>query len=396
MPHTNLITEIEKYVSQLYKENETEKLVFHNLSHTKDVVKHVEEILATEKVSSEERVILLAAAWFHDTGHLFVETNQHEQKSIEIMTAFLQEKKQGQEVIDKIGKLIAYSEYTRDPENNLEEIFHDADTYHIGTADFKKYDKQLKKEETARGNKVANWKLKTLQFLESHKFYTKHCQALLEEKKQRNISKLRLKTKDISSIPTLVEAEQKTYAIKTKGIQTMMRIINDNHVEFSSIADNKANLLISVNAIMISVILTVLVRRLEVDTHLIIPTIIFLVVSVITIVLAILSTKPKVTAGIFDREAVLSRKVNMLFFGSFHKTKVEDYEWGMRELMNDPDYLYSALVRDVHQLGAVLARKYRLISIAYSVFMYGIILIVLSFAVAIVFGHSVNAAPTPL
>ena len=66
--------------------------------------------------------------------------------------------------------------------------------------------------------------------------------------------------------------------LMTRGIQTMFRLTSDNHLELSGMADGKANILISVNAIIISVILTVLLRRLEIDTHLTIPTIIFLVI----------------------------------------------------------------------------------------------------------------------
>ena len=85
-----------------------------------------------------------------------------------------------------------------------------------------------------------------------------------------------------------------------------------------------------------------------------------------------------------------------MFFGNFHKSKVEDYEWGMRELMNDPDYMYGTMVKDVHQLGVVLAKKYKLISAAYTVFMYGIVLTVIAFVIAMMFGQSASSAPTPL
>jgi hypothetical protein len=149
-------------------------------------------------------------------------------------------------------------------------------------------------------------------------------------------------------------------------------------------ADRKANILISVNSIIISVILSVLVRRLEVDTYLIIPTVMFLVSSVTTIVLAILATRPKISQGVFNREDIMNHKTNLLFFGNFYKASFEEYEWGMSQLMRDPDYLYGTLIKDIHQLGVVLGRKYKLLRIAYNVFMVGIIVSVVSFAIAVV------------
>jgi len=153
------------------------------------------------------------------------------------------------------------------------------------------------------------------------------------------------------------------------------------------------SILISVNSIIISVILSVLVRRLEVDTYLIIPTVIFLTFSVATIVLAILATRPKISQGVFSREDIMNRKTNLLFFGNFHKASFEEYEWGMSQLMRDQDYLYGTLIKDIHQLGVVLGRKYRLLRIAYNVFMVGIIVSVLGFAIAVIL-NGMGALPS--
>jgi hypothetical protein len=148
-------------------------------------------------------------------------------------------------------------------------------------------------------------------------------------------------------------------------------------------ADGKASILISVNAIIISVILSVLIRRIEVDTHLTIPTFIFLASSLATIIIAIMATRPKVSQGNFSREDILNKSTNLLFFGNFYKTKVNEYQWAMNAMMRDPDYLYSSLIMDIHQLGVILARKYKLIRLAYTVFMIGLFISVLAFMIAI-------------
>src|SRR5690606_33523981 len=176
------------------------------------------------------------------------------------------------------------------------------------------------------------------------------------------------------------------------------RLTSDNHLELSGLADGKANILISVNAIIISVILSVLLRRLEVDTHLTIPTIIFLLFSLTTIVISIQATRPKVSSGTFSREDILNKKTNLLFFGNFHRASLKEYEWGMREMMKDQDYLYGALINDIYHLGVVLGKKYKLIRLAYFVFMVGIIISVLAFALAVLLnrGASANSQAMPL
>jgi hypothetical protein len=244
------------------------------------------------------------------------------------------------------------------------------------------------------------WMKATISFMEGHQYHTSYCRDLLEKKKQDNIVKLKerlVERKEL--IGDVVEINgpiiKPKNALMTKGIQTMLRLTSDNHLELSGMADGKANILISVNAIIISVILSVLVRRLEVDTHLTIPTILFLVMSVSTIVIAILATRPKISEGVFSDQDIINKKTNLLFFGNFHKAPQDQYENAMRTMMGDSDYLYGSLVKDIYALGVVLARKYKLIRIAYNIFMIGIVVSVLAFAIAVYLNHVSSGATTP-
>jgi hypothetical protein len=112
-----------------------------------------------------------------------------------------------------------------------------------------------------------------------------------------------------------------------------------------------------------------------------VPTLILLAVNITTIIFAVLATRPNLTKGYFTREDIHQKKVNLLFFGNFHKVGLEDFHWGMNEMMKDRDYLYSSMIRDIYFLGKVLGKKYQLLRISYSVFMYGIIAAVFSFAI---------------
>ncbi|UTW61885.1 hypothetical protein KFE98_18005 [bacterium SCSIO 12741] len=159
-----------------------------------------------------------------------------------------------------------------------------------------------------------------------------------------------------------------------RGIETMFRTTSRNHLQLSAIADNKANILISINSIILSILFTVMFRKLEEYPYLVIATVLLTVFCLITIVIAILATRPHVNQGIFSKEDVIQKKNNLLFFGNFHQMPVEDYEWAMREVMADANYLYDSLIRDIYYLGVVLGKKYRYLRIAYTVFMIGIVL----------------------
>jgi hypothetical protein len=204
--------------------------------------------------------------------------------------------------------------------------------------------------------------------------------------------------KKLKSKMSKLEKEEKAEEVKevvinekngtTKGMQTMLRLTSQNHIRLSEMADSKANILISVNAIIISVILSVLLRKLAEDPYLTLPTLIFLVSSVTTIVLAIMATRPKVNTGRFSQEDIDAKKTNLLFFGNFHKMDYESYSEAMKVMMTDADYLYGSMLQDIFVLGTVLGKKYKLLRLAYTLFMVGIIVSVLAFAIASVVSGS--------
>lgn len=172
-----------------------------------------------------------------------------------------------------------------------------------------------------------------------------------------------------------------------KAIDTMFKTTLNNHNNLSGMVDNKANILLSVNAIIISVSLSTIIPKLDspANEHLIIPTLILIVSSVISITFAILATRPNVTKGSFTRNEVEDKKVNLLFFGNFYKMPYEDYNWAMNELMKDKDYLYNSMIKDLYHLGIVLEKKYRLLRTTYTFFMFGIIISVMAFLIAFKF-----------
>ena len=394
--YNELIIETETHVRYLFKQHHQANLVFHNLEHTQNVVQHVQEIASHFQLPQKEMPELIIAAWFHDTGHLLTEPSLHEEKSVALMEEFIKSKTDDEELITHVARLIRITKFPPAPKNLQEMIICDADTYHFGLDDFKKTNKAVKKELILRNmnTMVLDWERNSLELLEKHQFYTTYCMELLQKGKEKNIRRLRKKVNKLEGInisETLLlpedgkgetSAKQKN-SLVSRGIQTMLRLTSENHVELSNMADGKASILISVNAIIISVILSVLIRRIEVETHLTIPTFIFLASSLTTIIIAILATRPKISQGNFSREDILNKNTNLLFFGNFYKSRVTEYQWAMNTMMRDPDYLYSSLIMDIHQLGVVLARKYKLIRLAYTVFMIGIFISVIAFIVAV-------------
>lgn len=404
MYSNNLYKKTEQYVTDLFNENKKPELVFHNLEHTVSVVARTKEIAGHYYLSENDMLTVYIAAWFHDTGYLFTDPQHHEEKSVDLMQEFMKTHAPEINLTDSIPACIMATKPPRQHDSLLKEILCDADTYHFGTSEFKETNKKVWAEynvNTPAGQPDEAWAIKTIELLKEHVFYTKYCKDLLEKGKKKNMKKLKKRLEESE------QAEQEVHSMSnlgkdnkglmTKGIQTMLRLTSENHLRLSDMADSKANILISVNAIIISIILGVLMRKLEEAPYLTIPTIIFLIVSLATIVISIIATRPKINEGTFTSQDILDKKTNLLFFGNFHKASYEEYNDAMRNMMNDTNYLYGSLIKDIYTLGVVLGRKYKLVRLAYNIFMIGIIVSVFAFALAVIFFQtpSVTATVTP-
>ena len=427
MDYHKIEKRVEEYVTGLFEQDHSHTLVYHNIDHTSEVVKRAREIGAHYNLTEREMFILIVSAWFHDTGYLFAEPKNHEAMSTDILKKFLKGYVEDESIIVEMEGCILATKFPTNPKSLLEEIICDADSYQLGTKEFKITNKLVYEELKQRNSETdfLNFNKKTINFLKTHHYYTSYCKELLDDRKAKNLKKLEKKIAENEQTPVqntqdpetpeeknqkekkgepadLSDVHKDKSGLMGKGIQTMLRLTSSNHLRLSELADHKANILISVNSIIISVILSVLLRKLSEETYLVIPTIIFLLVAVTTIVISILATRPKMSEGSFTMEDVKAKKTNLLFFGNFYKATYDQYNDAMRDMMLDTDYLYGSLIKDIYYLGAVLGRKYRLIRLAYNIFMIGIVVSVIAFAVAAFFNDSstagtvVNGTGSPL
>jgi hypothetical protein len=177
--------------------------------------------------------------------------------------------------------------------------------------------------------------------------------------------------------------EKKDKSKKPKrGIETMFRIIAEHHQRLSEMADNKSHIMITVNSIILSVVITVLLRRIEEYTHMTIPAILLLGVNVSTLVMSVLATRPSIPKKKFAMPSSNKKDTNLMFFGNFYHLGMSEYVARMKLVMSDSDYLYKSLTEDVYSQGVILTRKYKMLRIAYNIFMFGIVGCVIAFLIA--------------
>jgi predicted metal-dependent HD superfamily phosphohydrolase len=391
---SDLLEKASEYASGIISEKLPKGIVYHNLDHTKEVVATAEEIGKNSGLSSDDMEMLLIAAWFHDSG--ITETyNNHEEKSAQIAREFLAMNKYPDEKINTISNLIIVTKIPQNPKNPLEEIICDADISHIGRKGFNTRSQLLRAEwETLQNKKITDfeWLKSNIEFVAGNKFRTRYAKQNFEKQRLKNLDKLQKKLrKEVTEMPPAINEESnftETDKIRKdkggeRGVETMFRNVIRTHVEFSGMADNKANIMISVNTLVLTAIIAILARKLDANPHLIIPTALITLVSLTTLVIATIVTRPKITSGTFTKEDIEKKKANLLFFGNFYNMDLKNFEWGMRELINDKDYLYGSMIKDFYYLGQVLGHKYKYLRICYNIFMYGLIISVIAFAVAV-------------
>ncbi len=394
-PTTEILQSASDFVGALLHDKLPPWSVYHNYEHTLEVVESSEEIGRASKLSKEELEMLLLAAWFHDTGHI-EKSAGHEEKSVEIAEGFLRDHNYPPAKIEEVTSCIRATALSARAKNLMQMAMRDADVLHAGRKDFFAKSQLLRMEEEKRNGHVytnQEWLNLNLDFLARSEFLTSYARTEYGPRRTKNLIGLQGRIRENEGTQKTETTKQQVKADKDKaksdresrperGIETMFRTVPTHHLNLSSIADQKANIMLSSNALIISIVFGLLISKLDTNPHLMIPTFMLLAVCLTAIVFAILSTRPKVTSGRFSREDIVKKKVNLLFFGNFHSVPLEDFEWGMKEMMTDRDYLYSSMIQDLYFLGKVLERKYRYLRICYNVFMYGLIVSVLAFLIS--------------
>jgi hypothetical protein len=164
-----------------------------------------------------------------------------------------------------------------------------------------------------------------------------------------------------------------------RGIETMFRSAYRVQMDRTGLADNKANMMISINGIIISIIIASVAPKLDANPWLLIPSTVFLLGTLISIVYAILAARPRVSSQPISLEDLRHSEGNILFFGNFANMSEDEFLEGMVELVQDKTVVYETMIRNIYGLGSVLKKKFALLQVAYTIFMAALIIGVSSF-----------------
>ena len=394
-PQQNILTEAQAHVLHIFNQRQDARLVFHNYQLTTALVAQTKALGEAEGHSAEQIEVATLAAWFAYVGYLSAYDNYLPQSQQEADT-FLQGKQYPNVKRAAVIQCLEILGTSTKPDTPAVRIFHDANQIVTSIAEYEQKNPLLKLEWELIQNRILSkveWAELQLRQLLEVQLYTHAARVqfepalaqLIASQKEWVDKQKRSGTRDFSTNG----GTQKFMGIERKvpnsAIQTFFRSNYRNHINLSNIADGKANIMISVNSILMSVLISILTYRniAETNPRVLMPIVIFLLTGLASFIFAVLSARPKVTSLIHKKMSKEEIKKNIVFFGNFVNLDLEQYEEAMDAMFRDGAMIYGNMTRDLYHLGKVLDRKYRFLTVSYTIFMIGFIAAVSTFLFAL-------------
>ncbi|MFK8102024.1 MAG: Pycsar system effector family protein [Saprospiraceae bacterium] len=383
----------------------SDKVVYHDIKYAHRLVKHVKMIGEKEGLSPAEMDMTLMATWFHTTtfGEFAVQINPEKkkfqssnyEKLIQKYTAlFTEENEIAEECKMQVLSILKNINIPVTVTNKIEAVIVDSINYEFTTKKASKHIKLLYQQTLLRNISIGE---KTfyevaIPFLEIRSFYTKYGKKVLYPKYLSFLDQVKKEQKSLSKQEDLLlkkeldineeELKQLKKNLKSsrgrddRGIQTLFRTTSKNHYTLSTMIDRKANIMITVNSIIFSLVVGGIIGESRETAQFMefVPMAVLATSSLVSIVFAVLSIRPEQTHGKFTENEIRNKKGNLLYFGNFHQMHPDDFEWGMLQLLNDGKYLYTSMIKDLYYLGLTLSKKNKLIRASLNTFIIGFVI----------------------
>jgi predicted metal-dependent HD superfamily phosphohydrolase len=188
----------EQHVTSLFRDADTSKLIYHNINHTRSVVKATELIGRYDKVSEKDLEVAITAAWFHDVGYL-VDIYNHEKAGIEMMKEYFTGCNAPKEFIHEVSMSILSTRMPQSPGSKVAEVVCDADMHHLASPDFLKLSSLFREEQKILfDNEFSDeeFMINNLRFMHEQSYFTRYGKEQLQTGKMENIKQVELLVKD--------------------------------------------------------------------------------------------------------------------------------------------------------------------------------------------------------
>lgn len=385
----NIVQLTEEYVLKIFEHELPPNLHYHDLNHTMSVRETALILGAHYEIGEANMEAMEIAALLHDTGYVKAYTG-HEQVSADLAISFLKSHNYPEDKIALVVDLIDATKLVYVPKNLLQRIIKDSDLNNLGQGKYMKTIANLRHEMKIFLNQEyedAAFMEMNLKFMDGHSYFTEKANEIFNTKKAKNRKKVVKALNNILSEKKEKKRKKKDKLTLTdsinsnKSAQMMFKTALRNHIDLTSIADNKANIMLTINAGIITVSLSLLAPVISANPKMVYPISILLTTCVATIIYATLTTRPIKTKGMTAVKSIEGGPTNLFFYGNFYKMDFNEYKAGIKLVLDDENKLDDSIISDLFYLGKALGNKFTQLRTCYLIFMVGMTLTVIAFAI---------------
>ncbi len=396
----NIIELTEAYVLGIFEHDLPPNLYYHDLNHTMSVRETALILGKHYDIGASNLEAMELAALLHDTGYVEAYVG-HEAVSAKLAETFLTKHEYPAEKITLVKELIDATKLVYEPKNLLQRIIKDSDLNNLGQKKYMKTIANLRHETKiflGTDYTDAEFMEMNLRFMDGHSYFTEKASDLFDGKKAKNRKKVVKAWENATSTKEKTKEKVKDNKPKkysppldtingNKSAQMMFKTALRNHIDLTSIADNKANIMLSINALIITISLPLLASSIADDARMVFPTSILLTTCVASIIYATLATRPIKTKGLTSINNIESGPTNLFFYGNFFRMNFGDYKKGVKLIIEDDRKLDDSIMSDLFYLGKALGNKFNKLRMCYLIFMIGTTLTVLAFGLLFILTH---------
>ena len=169
----------------------------------------------------------------------------------------------------------------------------------------------------------------------------------------------------------------------SRGVDTLLRNAYRSQLDMLALAATKANIMISLNGLLMSMLIISGTHLVAINGTYIIPIAIFLVTCATATTFAVFAARPEISRNTFKYSDFVRDEARLLVFEEFSDLRESEYVEAMTDLLSNPQRTYQSMIAHIHELGTTADKKYQHLYYSYTVFMAGTIITVLSLLILV-------------
>ena len=370
-------------------------LEFHQFRRTREVVDACKEIAKGCKLGDEARQVVLVCAWFYDACYA-TGSNDHA-RSLELCLEFMKGQQASgptpEQITDCFHNIAADHDATAAPggveagDERPSDVLHDARLAVLAARDYVEQAELLRLElERTAGTPCSDgeWTQRCIEFFGAHDFRTRFAQLAYGHGRAANLVRLQKQLRKQQRQLEDERADEQSSSARgvAKSAENMFYHFTRLHLSLFNVADHRTSTMVHVNAIMMSIAVALLARRIATERDLLLPTCVLLAVNLAVVFLAVHSLRAPRTTSLTGDEA-RRHQANVLAFTNEQPFSLSEYAAQMSRLATDPEHFQSQVVEHLYIGRKLLHDRTRALRRTYDVFMYGVALAMVAFVVTL-------------